>query len=277
MPELIDAHVHILPERMARDRDALAAVDPWFAACHAGGRVLAGETDLVAHFETGVDRAVVLPWPFRDPEHCREATDFVAELQRRHRRRVIGFGIVQPLDPGAPAELERIAGLGLRGIGELNADAQGFTLEDAELRHLAERSAALDLAWTLHCSEPVGHEYPGKGTTTPDRVAAFATRCPDLCLIGAHLGGGLPLFAHMPEIRDLCRRLHFDTAALPFLYAPTVIADVVSLLGAGRLLLGTDFPLLGTERSLRQLDDAGIDSAAREAICGGNAAELFGP
>jgi predicted TIM-barrel fold metal-dependent hydrolase len=272
---VVDAHVHVLPERVARDRDAVAAADPWFAACHDGARVLATETDLLAHLDTGIDRAVVLPWPFRDPELCREATDFVAALQRRHPQQVIGFGIVQPLDPGAEAELERIAGLGLRGIGELNADAQGFQLEDARLRHLAELSAARDLTWTLHCSEPVGHGYPGKGTATPDRLGGLVERCPDLRLIAAHLGGGLPLYGHMPEVRDLCRSIFFDTAALPFLYAPSVIAAAAALIGADRLLLGTDFPLLGLDRCLRQLDAAGIAPDQRAAVIGGNATTLF--
>lgn len=278
MPErrIVDAHVHVLPERIAHDREAIERADQWFATCHAGGRVIATERELLAHLDTGVDTAVVLPWPFRDPALCREATDFTAELQRRHPERVIGFGIVQPLDPGAETELHRIASAGLRGVGELNCDAQGFALEDAGVRHLAEVSAGLGLAWTLHCSEPVGHTYSGKGTATPDRVADFAERVPGLRLIAAHLGGGLPLYAHMPEVRDLCRRLWFDTAALPFLYDASVLSAVAALVGPERLLLGTDFPLLGLARYQAMLDASGLDAQARAAVCGENATALFG-
>jgi predicted TIM-barrel fold metal-dependent hydrolase len=273
---IVDAHVHVLPDRVRSDVAAVAASDPWFAACHAGDKPLAGERDLLTHLDgEGIDRAVVFTWPFADPRLCAEANDFVALLQRRHPDRVDGCGIVQPGDPGAGAELERCVRLGLRGIGELNADAQGWDLEGEGVLRLVARSEALDLPWTLHCSEPVGHAYPGKGTVTPDRLARFAGRIAGLRLVAAHLGGGLPFYAHMPEIRDLCRTLWFDTAALPFLYAPSAFGDAVALVGADRLLLGTDFPLLGVARYRRALDQAGVVGAELRLIMGANAGSVW--
>ncbi len=48
--------------------------------------------------------------------------------------------------PGAVAELERARALGASGIGELNADAQGFAWEDeGHLRELAEMATTLDV------------------------------------------------------------------------------------------------------------------------------------
>jgi predicted TIM-barrel fold metal-dependent hydrolase len=273
---VVDAHVHVMPDRVRRDAALIAAADPWFAACHAGERRLAGEADLLGHLDDeGVDRAVVFTWPFADPRLCAEANDFVAALQRRHPDRVIGCGVVQPADPGAGAELRRCAGLGLRGIGELNADAQGFALGGDELVRLAALSVEVDLPWTLHCSEPVGHAYPGKGTATPDLLARFVERAPSLRLVAAHLGGGLPFYAHMPEIRKLCATIWFDTAALPHLYRPSALGAVVSLTGADRLLLGTDFPLLPMRRYQRALDQAGLGAAERALILGGNAAAVW--
>jgi len=273
---VVDAHVHVMPDRVRRDPARVASADPWFAACHRGDRRLAGEADLLDHLEAeGIDRAVVFTWPFADPDLCAEANDFVAGLQRRHPQRVIACGIVQPLDPGAGRELRRCAALGLRGIGELNADAQGFALEGEELPPLAVLSAELDLPWTLHCSEPVGHAYPGKGTATPDRLVRFLERAPGLRLVAAHLGGGLPLFAHMREVRELCRDLWFDTAALPFLYDPGVLRAVATLIGADRLLLGTDFPLLGLRRYRDYVEAAGLGAEERSLVLGGSAAAVW--
>jgi predicted TIM-barrel fold metal-dependent hydrolase len=133
----------------------------------------------------------------------------------------------------------------------------------------------LGLPWTLHCSEPVGHEYPGKGTTTPDQVAAFAARHPDLQLICAHLGGGLPFYGHMPEVRELCRRLWFDTAAVPYLYEPRVYRALADLVGADRLLFGSDYPLLGAERYLNAFAAAGLSDQEQHAVLGANAAVAF--
>jgi uncharacterized protein len=280
MSPVIDAHVHILPDRVRQDLPDICDRDPWFGACHArADAALASAADLVEALDAAeVDRAVCFTWPFADPALCAEGNDYLAAAVRRHPDRLIGFGCVQPAAPGAAAEVERCARLGLRGVGELNADAQGWALEDEErLGPVARASVAAGLPWTLHCSEPVGHAYAGKGTATPDRVAALALRHPELTIIGAHLGGGLPLYAHMPEVRALCRaNLYVDTAAVPFLYEPSVYEAVVGLVGADRLLFGTDHPLLRAPRYLRTVRGLGLGAEATEAILGGNAARLLG-
>lgn len=273
---IIDSHVHILPDRVRADLERVGAVDPWFASCHAGGKVTASVETLIAEMDAqGVDTAVCFTWPFHEAELCREANDYVLAAQRAHPRRIVAGIVVQPSDSGAVAELERCAAADARWAGELNADAQEFSLDSAATDAVAAACTRLGLPLTLHCSEPVGHDYPGKGRATPDRLAALAERHPGLRLVGAHLGGGLPFYAHMPEVAALCERLHFDTAALPFLYRPTAIADVIALLGAERLLFGSDFPLLGMRRVLEHLDAAGLGETQRAALLGGNAAALI--
>ncbi|HEY6781779.1 MAG TPA: amidohydrolase family protein, partial [Candidatus Dormibacteraeota bacterium] len=167
-------------------------------------------------------------------------------------------------------------GEGLRGTGELNADAQGFDLESPAIDEVAAACTDLEIPLVLHCSEPVGHDYPGKGTATPGRVAAFALRHPDLRLVCAHLGGGLPFYAHMPEVAELCRRLWFDTAAGPFLFAPTAYRSVADLCGADRLLFGSDHPLLPARRYIDAFAQAEFTAAERALVMGGNAAQLLG-
>jgi len=275
---IVDAHVHILPDRVRRELAAVGAADPWFAACHSGksSAVESAQGLVEAMDGSNIDRALCFTWPFRHPALCAEANDYLAAQVRRHRDRLIGFAAVQPLSPEAPAEARRGAGLGLRGLGELNADAQGWRLEDeAVVAPLAAASVEAGLVWTLHCSEPLGHDYPGKGTATPDRVAKLAQRHPELTLICAHLGGGLPLYAHMPEVLELCRRLWFDTAAVPFLYRPSVYETVVSLVGADRLLFGSDHPLVAASRYIDTLRELPLSDADRAAILGGNAARLL--
>ena len=273
---IIDSHVHILPDRVRDNLDRLTDREPWFAACHARGeRVASAESLVAAMDELGVDRAVCFSWPFADASMCAEANDYVAAAVRRHPDRLSGFGVIQPLAPGAVREVGRCADIGLSGIGEMNADAQGWGLLDDAVEPALRASVAAGMPWTLHCSEPVGRAYPGKGSSTPDRVMAFAERHPELTLICAHLGGGLPLYAHIPEVRRACAGLHFDTAAQPFVYEPSVYRALVDGVGAERILLGSDHPLLDVPRYLDALDASGIDAAARELISGGNAERLF--
>jgi predicted TIM-barrel fold metal-dependent hydrolase len=273
---IVDAHVHILPERVRDNLGEIAGREPWFAACHARGeRVASAESLVAAMDEQGVDRAVCFSWPFADASTCAEANDYVAAAVRRHPDRLTGFGVIQPLDEGAAHEVTRCARLGLAGIGEMNADAQGWGLLDSTVEPALRASIEAEMPWTLHCSEPVGRMYPGKGSSTPDRLMTFAERHPELTLICAHLGGGLPLYAHIPEVRRACAGLYFDTAAQPFVYEASVYRALVDGVGAERILLGSDHPLLDVPRYLDALDESGVDGSARELIIGGNAARLL--
>jgi predicted TIM-barrel fold metal-dependent hydrolase len=276
---VVDAHVHVLPDRVRDNLGQICEADPWFGACHLGPRaVVASAEDVVrAMDEAGVDRSVCFTWPFADPALCAEGNDYLAAAVARFPDRLVGFGCVQPNDPGAAREVERCARLGLRGLGELNADAQGWSLEDeAALQPVVAASVRADMPWNLHCSEPVGHLYPGKGTATPDRVADLASRHGDLRIVCAHLGGGLPFYAHMPEIRALCQgNLWFDTAAVPFLYEPSVYRTVIDAVGADRLLFGSDHPLLRAPRYLATFAQLHLDDGERDAVLGGTAATLL--
>ena len=69
--------------------------------------------------------------------------------------------------------------------------------------------------------------------------------------------------------------VYFDTAATPFLYDARVFESVLGLVGAEHILFGSDFPLIAQERVLKDLDDAGIDTEARDLIAGGNAKRIL--
>ena len=59
-------------------------------------------------------------------------------------------------------EARRCAEAGLRGIGELHPDTQGYDLGDFEtMAPLMEIVREHGLIVTTHSSEPVGHAYPG--------------------------------------------------------------------------------------------------------------------
>jgi uncharacterized protein len=274
---IVDSHVHILPPSMRDARAELARLDPWFDVCHSGGRAILTVDELLSAMDaTGIDRSVCFGWPFADPAHCAEVNDHLIAVQRAHADRLTCFATVSPSLPGATDELRRCAGEGLRGVGELNADAQLFDLGGADIDSVGAACVDLGIPMVLHCSEPVGHEYPGKGTATPGRVAGFATRNPELRLVCAHLGGGLPFYAHMPEVAALCRRLWFDTAAGPFLYAPTAYRAVADLCGADRLLFGSDHPLLPARRYIDAFAQGDLTGAERALVMGGNAVQLLG-
>jgi len=110
----------------------------------------------------------------------------------------------------------------------------------------------LNLIVLTHSSEPVGHAYSGKGTTTPSELEAFLMAFPENKIVFAHFGGGLPFYALMPEVKEALKNCYFDTAAAPFLYESSIYGQLHALIGY-RLIFGSDFPLISQERALNHL------------------------
>ena len=225
---------------------------------------MATAEDLIrAMDEDGVDRSVSMGIGWTDPGLAREANDYIIEAARKYPGRIIGFCSVNPAWGDAAArEAERCAKAGLLGIGELHADTQRFDLGDADtMRPLLEVANEYGLVITAHTSEPVGHLYQGKGRVTPGVTMRFienARAYPNVKIICAHWGGGLPFYALMPEVKAALQNVWFDTAASPFLYSPQVFPSVAALIGADKILPASDFPLIRFQRIRRQAREVGM-------------------
>jgi len=274
---IVDAHVHILPDRVRDNLKKIAAAEPWFAACHAKGEAVASAESLVEAMDRNeIERSICFTWPFASPELCREGNDYLAQAQERFPGRIIGFGVVQPSDRDAATEVKRCAELGLRGLGELNADAQGWSWDGDGIATVVKAAQRVDFPINVHCSEPIGADYPGRGTATPDVLVFFAKRFPKAKLIASHLGGGLPFYSQLPEVREVCERIWLDTAAMPFLYGPYAYRAAIDACGASRILFGSDHPQLDLPRYRYTMSGADVSRSEMNSILGGNAAALLG-
>jgi len=200
------------------------------------------------------------------------------ESVTRYPERLIGFGSVQPNSyEAAMAEIERCAKGGLRGVGEIRPDMQLFDLRDEEvMTPIVEVIQKHELILLTHASEPVGHDYPGKGVITPEMLYPFITRFPDLRIVCAHWGGGLPFYALMPEVKQAMGNVYFDTAASPYLYSPQIYRQVIELVGSDRILFGSDYPLLAPSRLLGEINSLDLPEETKNLILSGNARRLLG-
>ncbi len=277
---IIDSHCHILPPSFQERRAQLRAQDKTFAALFAreNAAMATAETLVEAMDAAEVSRSVVMGMGWSDPSVDREANDYIIEAVQRYPERLTGFCSVNPAwGDAALEEVERCAAAGLTGVGELHPDTQGFDITDrASLAPLMDAARRLGLPVLVHSSEPVGHLYPGKGATTPDRLCRLIENFPGNTVICAHWGGGLPFYALMPEVSELLENVYFDMAASPLLYRPEVVPAAAELVGPEKVLFATDFPLIRHKRMLRQVTESGLDQSAQEAILGGNAARVLG-
>lgn len=276
---IIDFHAHVFPDEVRRERDRFQARDAWFGTLYARPeqRLATAEDVLAAMDAAGVDRTVLLGFPWRDPAICALHNDYLIAAVRRYPDRLLAFGIVQPAAGAAAGrELGRCLEAGLLGCGEVGPDGQGFHLDSAhDLGPVAEPLIAYGRPLLTHCSEPVGHAYPGKGTVWPQLLYAAALNFPDLLLVGAHWGGGLPFYALMPEVAAALRNVYYDTAASTYLYRFDIFRQVAAVAGVDRILWGTDYPLLGQARFLERTRAAGLAAPDLGQVLGGNAARLL--
>lgn len=234
--------------------------------------------ELIAHMnKEEIDVSVVLNIGWTEHEMCVETNDYILESMARYPGRVIGFGAIQPRSPKALDEIDRCARGGMKGIGEIRPDIQAFELTNTKLMlPLVEVMMRHNLILLTHASEPVGHQYPGKGKITPDILYNFIAGFPQLTFVCAHWGGGLPFFALMPEVHKALNNVFFDTAASPYLYSPRIYEQVVQLVGADKILFGSDYPLLSPGRLLKDIRSLGLPEETAQLILSGNARRLLG-
>lgn len=275
---IVDIHTHVFPPGVRDGRDAYLQRDVTFRELYSSPKArIATADELLASMEAaGVDRSVACGFAWTDAELCHRHNDYLLEAAERSGGRLIPFCTVQPSDEDARDDLKRWARRGARGLGELRPANQGYGLIDsAEADLLAWSADAYDLPLLLHASEPAGHVYPGKSGLAVDQLYRFVADFPGATVIAAHWGGGLPFYALMPEVREALARTYFDTAATGLLYSPDIYARVVDLVGADRILFGSDFPLVSQETALQELRDAPIGEEARRLIEGENARHVL--
>ncbi len=277
---IIDFHTHVFPPQMKKNRDKYINSDPCFAILYSEKNAkLATADELIDSMDkAGIDISVIVNIGWTTHELCIETNDYILESIARYPKRLIGFCTVQPNScEAAIAEIERCAEDGIKGVGEIRPDMQLFDFRDEEIMEpFVKVITKHKLILLTHASEPVGHEYPGKGSITPDVLYPFITSFPILTLVCAHWGGGLPFYALMPEVKKAMGNVFFDTAASPLLYAPQVYTQVVQLVGGDKILFGSDYPLLDQARLLGEIRSLDLPEETKNLILSGNAQRLLG-
>jgi predicted TIM-barrel fold metal-dependent hydrolase len=276
---IIDFHTHVLPPRVKEDRSVYVARDAAFAQIYSGEKVkIVTAPDLIESMDReGITVSVIVNYGWSTHEFCVETNDYILESVARYPERLVGFCAVSGYDDDASlAEIERCARGGARGVGELRPDVQmPPSTAPADLAPLSRILHEHNLLLLTHASEPVGHLYPGKGAATPEKLYAFISAFSGVPVVCAHWGGGLPFYTLMPEVRKALEDVYFDTAISPFLYRPEVYRLVRELVGADRILFGSDYPVISPSRLLREIENSGLPDEDRDMILSGNARRLL--
>jgi uncharacterized protein len=276
---IIDSHVHLLPGKVRKNRSLFCASDEAFGAVYCSEKAkLVSEEEIIAYLDrSGIDKAVVFGFPWENEDLVRENNDEVWSFHQRFPDRIIPFAVLSTgKRDAALREAARTLNGGFSGLGELAMYHGGWNLDDFEALSPSLQLAQMKNAPVLiHINEPVGHHYPGKISVDFHGLLRIIHMHPEVNFILAHFGGGVFIYALMPEVSKILAHTYLDTAACPFLYDSRIFEVACRVLGPEKILFGSDYPLLPLSRYLKEMDKAGLDGALRKGILGENARSLF--
>ncbi|MPM59450.1 hypothetical protein SDC9_106292 [bioreactor metagenome] len=189
--------------------------------------------------------------------------DYVLECVKRHPDRLFGFCMVDPKTPNAPDVLRGYLDQGMKGL-KLHPRLHGYLLGNHTLVDpLMEVCREYQVPMFSHGgSEEMNHAY---------YFEELARTFPDVAIIMGHMC--MPNYC--TDAKMIAKRnpnIYLDTSATPYLSVKTA----VSMVGADRILMGSDWPGDSFKLSLLKAELAAQGSReAFELMTGGNIARLL--
>lgn len=253
-----DCHTHLypIPRRLYPHRSVT-----WTAA------------DLIARMdEFGIDYSGVLthPVPSASLQEGTREHDLMAGEVEPYRERLIPWCWATPRwGREGREEVQRcVSELGFRGL-VLDPIQEGFELDDPELDPLCELAAEFGL--------PVFVEtYLEHRGAEPWRLVARARRYPAVAFIMAHMGGiGIQQNMNGATLASEVENIYLESSCTksdPF----AIFEGPARILGAERILLGSNGPLHHVALNLLKLELTGLSEEEKTLIRGQNFLRLVG-
>ena len=215
----------------------------------------------------GVDRIYLssLGGFYPDEAEITELNRMTAQFMREEPGFVKGYCYLNPRHSNCMEELKR-------GIGEYGMSGVKLWVatlcDDPLVFPIVEQCIRCNVPLLVHAfHKAVGQlEYESRG----EHVARLANRYPEARLIMAHLGANP--WRELRPVRG-CNNVWTDFSGS--IAHPDDLAYAKEMLGANRLLFGTDMPDISFITSWGQFRDADFTPEERERVAWRNAVELF--
>lgn len=237
-------------------------------------------------------------------EAARESNDTMADAQKRYPKRIRWFTSLPWEYPRhAVEELKRSCDNGAVGVMVL-ANVNGRSLTDPFFAPVWQEIDRRGLPVLVHPTDPPGAELMDMGKYDLSWSVGFmfdTTLCftrmifdgfldlyPNVKLIASHAGGALPYLVgrfekgdevELPQRRrmtakptDYLRRIYYDCIT----YNPGALKYLISVVGADRVMFGTDWPHQVFDIKGAMANTAALPPEQCDAIRGGTAMKVFG-
>ena len=260
--EIIDAHAHIYPERIAaKATDTIGLFYNIKMEMPAG----TAEQLLADGKQAGIGRFVVHSVA-TTAHQVRSINDFIAKEVAEHPEFIGFITLHQDLsEDEIVSEIDLAVSRGMRGI-KLHPDFQKFNVDD-EAAEKFYRAAAGKLPILFHIGDD-RYEY-----SQPSRLIRMAKKYPNVTFIAAHFGG-YRCWSEAASYQGL-DNVYFDTcSSLPFISAAQA-KEIIDLLGVEKFFFGTDFPMWNATDELERFYSIPLTDAERELILSTNIKRLL--
>jgi predicted TIM-barrel fold metal-dependent hydrolase len=210
------------------------------------------------------------------PNDIRAGNDGIIALAAKHTR-VMPIATVHPYDgPAAVAELERVAGKGIKVL-KIHPHTQKFDPDDPRVLTLVRRAGELGVIVLMDNANIL----PGDS----EKLFNLALAAPKTRFIFAHMGAmNFRFWNILKAVRTaenlFADNINFDISATVAMVVDSPIEDefvwTIRNVGIEHVLLGSDYPQFSLEQNLAALDGLPLTDSERAKIRYENARTLFG-
>ncbi len=253
--EIIDAHAHIFPEKIAENAtantgkfydlhmDSIGISEKLIEGGNTIGvsKYLVCSTATVPHQISSINRFIV--------EECAKNPCF------------FGFGTTHPLSENIETDIEQVKSFGLHGI-KLHPDFQEFNADSPEAFRIYEIIEG-ELPLLIHCGDP---RYDW---SAPAKIRRICENFPNLQIQAAHLGG----YQRWDEAEELLtgfKNVSVDiSSSLAFMDNNDAVRRIRKF-GIEKCFFGCDFPMWSHKEELQRFLNLGLSDEENRLILAEN-------
>ncbi len=253
--EIIDAHAHIFPEKIAENATANTGkfYDLHMDSIGISEKLIEGGSSI------GVSRYLVCSTA-TVPHQVSSINKFIAGECKKNPC-FFGFGTTHPHSENIENDVEQIKSLGLHGV-KLHPDFQEFDADSPEAFRIYEIIEGV-LPLLIHCGD---HRYDW---SAPVKIRRICQNFPRLQIQAAHLGG----YQRWDEAEELltgfpnvCVDISSSLAFMP----PEDAVRRIRKFGVEKCFFGCDFPMWSHSEELRRFFALGLSDEENSLVLAQN-------
>ena len=257
---IIDAHAHVTPP-------IILSFDG-----RPGAKGHTPDDEIKLMDECGIDKTVIVgySWPedgdANSSKHMKKATDWAIEATKKYSR-LIPYDLINYCLPEAVAEITRSAKAGVKGV---KVFPMPFIPIDSKLAEpVFEALIRNKLQVTIHSDFSMSY-------LSGYKILRVAEAFPELTINMAHMGMDIMECLHFLERDDVKKAKNLNMETSGTAVSPYLIRRACQLLGAERVIYGTDTPYFHPSLGIMKVKLAGLSKVDTDLVLGNNMARILG-